>query len=339
MVNHGLQPINLWVADRLQPSHFRILLILASELAPDCHPYLYFNVQYSFACCVLSGSLACLLGRRQMFTVVNHGLQLVNSWVADILQPSYFGILLILVSELSPAPHPCLYFNVQVHWYMCIGGWNVYPCLCVNDEVKFCMLHAVRRPIFTVVNHGLQLVNPWETLAFCLYWLLSCHHTPIPVCISLRSYGRFKIWYAPNEMIMISSKKIEQWIGRMYGHDVWLKLSWTRHDKAIIIGRLQASVNNLNSTLLEKEHAVKATEETNTKLTFAVSCAQRHSRAWMEEGNEEAPYSSPKDVRQTLVQQGLDIALVEAHRAASKWENVHEDHDKYAAVMSTTTPL
>ncbi|KAJ8443354.1 hypothetical protein Cgig2_015835 [Carnegiea gigantea] len=47
---------------------------------------------------------------------------------------------------------------------------------------------------------------------------------------------------------------------RMCGHDVWLKRSRTRHDKAIIIRRLQASVNKLKATLLEKGHVVRASE-------------------------------------------------------------------------------
>ncbi|KAJ8442774.1 hypothetical protein Cgig2_011044 [Carnegiea gigantea] len=70
-------------------------------------------MKYSFACSVLSGNMACLPARRQMFTVVNYGLQSVNLWGADRLQPWNFGILLILASRLSPHPHPYLYLNVQ----------------------------------------------------------------------------------------------------------------------------------------------------------------------------------------------------------------------------------
>jgi len=69
-------------------------------------------VKYSFACCVLSGNLACLSDRRPMFTVVNHGLQPVNPWGIDRLQPWNFGILLILASQLSPHPDPYLYVNM-----------------------------------------------------------------------------------------------------------------------------------------------------------------------------------------------------------------------------------
>ncbi|KAJ8449030.1 hypothetical protein Cgig2_004085 [Carnegiea gigantea] len=57
------------------------------------------------------------------------------------------------------------------------------------------------------------------------------------------------------------------------------------------------------------------------------------------EGHGKVPYSSPQDVRQTLVSQCPNIALLEVHRAASKCENIHEDHDKYTAVMPTATPL
>ncbi|KAJ8444420.1 hypothetical protein Cgig2_005942 [Carnegiea gigantea] len=41
---------------------------------------------YSFACSMLPGNLTCLPGRRKMFTLVNHGLQLVNLWKTDRLQ-------------------------------------------------------------------------------------------------------------------------------------------------------------------------------------------------------------------------------------------------------------
>ncbi|KAJ8429660.1 hypothetical protein Cgig2_001656 [Carnegiea gigantea] len=68
---------------------------------------------------------------------------------------------------------------------------------------------------------------------------------------------------------------------RIGGHDFWLKRSQIRHDKAIIIRRLQASVNKLKTTLLEKGHTVRASEETNMKLAVAMLCAQRRCKAWM----------------------------------------------------------
>ncbi|KAJ8447988.1 LOW QUALITY PROTEIN: hypothetical protein Cgig2_028864 [Carnegiea gigantea] len=64
---------------------------------------------HSFACSVLSSKLACLPGRRQMFTMVNHGLQ------------PYIGA------------------------YAWGGNLTCLPC---------------RRQMFTVVNHSLQPVNP-----------------------------------------------------------------------------------------------------------------------------------------------------------------------------------
>lgn len=93
-------------------------------------------IKYSFVCSLPSSNLKCLPGRRHMFIVVNHGLQPINPWVTVTLQSWHFDILIILDSELSPHPDPCLDFNMQVHWCMCIGGWHVYPCLCVNDEVR-----------------------------------------------------------------------------------------------------------------------------------------------------------------------------------------------------------
>ncbi|KAJ8435440.1 hypothetical protein Cgig2_012561 [Carnegiea gigantea] len=46
-----------------------------------------------------------------------------------------------------------------------------------------------------------------------------------------------------------------------------------------------------------------------------------------------------EDVCQILVLQGSNIAMVEAHRAASQCEKVHEDHHKYAAFMATAKLL
>ncbi|KAJ8423347.1 hypothetical protein Cgig2_022520 [Carnegiea gigantea] len=50
-------------------------------------------------------------------------------------------------------------------------------------------------------------------------------------------------------------------------------------------------------------------------------------------------HSLQPDIHQTLVSQCPDIALFEVHRAPSKCENIHEDHDKYTAVMPIATPL
>jgi len=47
-----------------------------------------------------------------MFTVVQHGLQLVHPWVTMPLQSSHLDILIILASQLSPHPHPYLACNV-----------------------------------------------------------------------------------------------------------------------------------------------------------------------------------------------------------------------------------
>jgi len=68
---------------------------------------------------------------------------------------------------------------------------------------------------------------------------------------------------------------------RRCDHKVWLKRCRTRAEKAIIIYKVQASANNLKATLLNKGHVVRASEETNTKLNYAMSCAERRTRAWM----------------------------------------------------------
>jgi len=65
----------------------------------------------------------------------------------------------------------------------------------------------------------------------------------------------------------------------------------------------------------------------------------RWGRQLWEEGHGEVQYGSSKDVCQALARQGLDIALVEAHRAASQYAKVHEDYRKDAAVMATAKPL
>ncbi|KAJ8436479.1 LOW QUALITY PROTEIN: hypothetical protein Cgig2_000464 [Carnegiea gigantea] len=109
-------------------------------------PICVLMMKHSFACSVLSGKLACLPGRRQMFTVVNHDLQRVNPWGTDRLQPWHFGLLLVLASELSPQPHPYLYFN-----YIGACAWRAGNLTCLPG----------RRQMFTVVNYGLQPVNLW----------------------------------------------------------------------------------------------------------------------------------------------------------------------------------
>jgi len=57
------------------------------------------------------------------------------------------------------------------------------------------------------------------------------------------------------------------------------------------------------------------------------------------EGHGEVPYSSPQDVRQALVLECPNIALLEVHRVASKCKNVQEDHDKYTTVLPTAKPM
>ncbi|KAJ8445912.1 LOW QUALITY PROTEIN: hypothetical protein Cgig2_009841 [Carnegiea gigantea] len=108
--------------------------IVSYEHTPT--PICVLMIKYNFACSPLSGNLKCLPERRQMFVMVNHGLQPINLWVTVALQSWHFDILIILDSELSPHPHPCLEFNVQVYWCISVGGWYVYPCLCINDEVR-----------------------------------------------------------------------------------------------------------------------------------------------------------------------------------------------------------
>ena len=60
-----------------------------------------------------------------------------------------------------------------------------------------------------------------------------------------------------------------------------MKRCWMRAEKASIIHKLQATVNNLKGTLLERGHEVRASEECNYLLTQALTCAQRRTTAWM----------------------------------------------------------
>ncbi|KAJ8421789.1 LOW QUALITY PROTEIN: hypothetical protein Cgig2_020535 [Carnegiea gigantea] len=134
--------------------------IVSCEHTPS--PVCVSITKYSFGCSLLSGNLKCLPERRLMFTVVNHGLQPVNPWVTVTLQSYHFDILIILDSQLSPHPHPCLACNVQVHWSMYVGGWVLSSTLPYLPNI---------RPMFTVLN-----------------WLLSCEHTPTPVCVQMIKY-------------------------------------------------------------------------------------------------------------------------------------------------------
>ncbi|KAJ8419655.1 LOW QUALITY PROTEIN: hypothetical protein Cgig2_016952 [Carnegiea gigantea] len=151
-------------------------------------PICVLMMKYSFACSVLSGNLAGLCGRRQMFTVANHGPQPVNPWGTDRLQPWHFGILLMLASRLSPYPHPCLYFNVQVYWCMCMGVGMFTPICVLLMKYRFvcCVLSGnlaclpSRRRIFTMLKYSLQLTVAVE-LWHSTHTGFSAVTTPLPM--------------------------------------------------------------------------------------------------------------------------------------------------------------
>ena len=92
--------------------------------------------------------LSCLLSMGLMFTMVNHGLQVVHRWKTDRLQLCNFGILLILPSPLSPHPHPCLCVNVEVHQCTCMGAYACAP---------------EKRQMLIVVKHGVEAVKRYRS--------------------------------------------------------------------------------------------------------------------------------------------------------------------------------
>ncbi|KAJ8437103.1 hypothetical protein Cgig2_016457 [Carnegiea gigantea] len=106
-------------------------------------------------------------GRRLMFTV-----------------SCPFDILIILDSQLSPHPHSCLAYNVQSVSGTPLGKLTDYSCRtltfcsycllsCQYTPTPVCILMlkfigtlpclSNMRPMFTVVNHGVQVEHPWKT--------------------------------------------------------------------------------------------------------------------------------------------------------------------------------
>ncbi|KAJ8441457.1 hypothetical protein Cgig2_023643 [Carnegiea gigantea] len=190
---------------------------------------------------------------RLMFIMVNHGVQVVQPWEADRLKLCSFGILLILTSELSAHPHPCLYVNVEVHW--CIYEAVMYE---TDDNYR-------RRYLNESAYQYLAVVDPdYPKQARVVIDKLTEELREVRDLVRTERNDHH---FIQEEDRPVDSK-------RMCGHDVRLKHSRTRHDKAIIIRRLQASINKLKATLLEKGHTVRASNDTNTKLAVAVSCAE-----------------------------------------------------------------
>ena len=68
---------------------------------------------------------------------------------------------------------------------------------------------------------------------------------------------------------------------RKCDHDVWMKWSLTNTEKAIAISTLQASVNKLKSTLLEKSVAIRELNEVSVDLRSELHKSDRASRVWM----------------------------------------------------------
>ncbi|KAJ8447135.1 hypothetical protein Cgig2_022864 [Carnegiea gigantea] len=134
------------------------------------------------------------------------------------------------------------------------------------------------RPMFTMVNHAVEVLYPWETdgLKLCCFGFLIILPSQLYSAIFTQDEAyvhRGKPWCA-GERISLSIPAVvdpdyskqarvvidqltEELRERMCGHDIRLKRSPTRHEKANIIQRLQASVNKLKATLLEKGHAVR----------------------------------------------------------------------------------
>ncbi|KAJ8432834.1 LOW QUALITY PROTEIN: hypothetical protein Cgig2_008548 [Carnegiea gigantea] len=101
--------------------------------------------EYSVACSPVSGNLKCLPGRRQMFTVINHGLQpgkpMVCKWC------THEKLTDCLLSCQQPPTPVCM--------VMCkfsgACGWGPANVACSPG----------RRQMLTMVKHGVQAVNSW----------------------------------------------------------------------------------------------------------------------------------------------------------------------------------
>ncbi|KAJ8426899.1 hypothetical protein Cgig2_024390 [Carnegiea gigantea] len=133
--------------------NYGVRFVLCSDWVVSCEPtptpICVLMMKFSFACSVLLGNLTGLPGRR----------------------PWYFGILLILASELSSHPHPCLYFNVQITavklWqsahtsFSAITTPPTHVCMLMSKYIGACAwgpsnlsCSPGRRQMFTVVNHS-----------------------------------------------------------------------------------------------------------------------------------------------------------------------------------------
>ena len=80
---------------------------------------------------------------------------------------------------------------------------------------------------------------------------------------------------------LLISPEFTLYYQRNCDHDVWMKRSLTNTEKAIVICKLQASVNNLKSTALEQAVAIWELNEVNVRLRSDLTQSQRVSNVWM----------------------------------------------------------
>ena len=76
---------------------------------------------------------------------------------------------------------------------------------------------------------------------------------------------------------LLISPEFTLYYQRNCDHDVWMKRSLTNTKKAIVICKLQASVNKLKGTVLEKAIAIRELNEVNVRLTSDLTQSQRVS--------------------------------------------------------------
>ncbi|KAJ8428633.1 hypothetical protein Cgig2_015751 [Carnegiea gigantea] len=133
-------------------------------------------MKYSFVCSVLSGNLACLPGRRQMFTVfcIFRAVRQSDMFIrqeADVYCSKLWSLIAFCSYWLLSYHHSPTPICILMCKYIaaCAWGAGMFTPVCVL-MMKYVFACSVllgkltclpsRRQMFTMVNYGLQQVNP-----------------------------------------------------------------------------------------------------------------------------------------------------------------------------------
>ncbi|KAJ8424059.1 hypothetical protein Cgig2_032151 [Carnegiea gigantea] len=136
-----------------------------------------------------------------------HGDELDDDYDRCILSPLMGDNWVVEPHQVAIHKYPQLIDSFKLYSYWVVSCEHTLTLVCVLI-IKYSFACSLRRQMFTVVNHGLQPINPWQeadvdhgkpwspsgtplgklidcsygTLAFCSNCLVSCRHTPTPIC-------------------------------------------------------------------------------------------------------------------------------------------------------------